>query len=130
MQSKTDQHKQGIKYTIMKKKLFIAAVALGLFNLNVSAKDNASTEVKSEVIEQSNVLKGIVSDKLTKETLAGAIITANGQKVYTDLDGNFSISNLCGGKCQIKISLISYKDQTLDIDTNNLQSVHVNLEQR
>ncbi|MDD4991527.1 MAG: carboxypeptidase-like regulatory domain-containing protein [Paludibacter sp.] len=114
----------------MKKKLFIAAVALGLFNLNVSAKDNASTEVKSEVIEQSNVLKGIVSDKLTKETLAGAIITANGQKVYTDLDGNFSISNLCGGKCQIKISLISYKDQTLDIDTNNLQSVHVNLEQR
>jgi hypothetical protein len=114
----------------MKRILFIAAIAMGLINLSVSAKDNASPEVKTEVLEQSNVLKGIVSDKLTNETLAGAIITANGQKVYTDLDGNFSISNLCGGKCQVKISLISYKDQTLDIDSNNLQSLQVKLEQR
>jgi hypothetical protein len=114
----------------MKRILFIAAISMSLFHLNVSAKDSASTEVKAEAVEQSNVLKGVVSDKLTKETLAGAIITANGQKVYTDLDGNFCISNLCGGKCQIKISLISYRDQTIDIDTNNLQSLQVKLEQR
>jgi hypothetical protein len=114
----------------MKKVMFIAVVSFMLFNLSVSAKDSASPEVKAEVAVQSNSLKGIVSDKLTKETLAGASITANGQKVYTDLDGNFSISNLCGGKCQLKISLISYKEQTVEIDTNNIESLQVKLEQR
>lgn len=114
----------------MKKLMFIAVVSLFLVNLSASAKANAATEVKVEAVDQLNTLKGIVSDKLTKETLAGAIITANGQKVYTDLDGNFSISNLCGGKCQLKISLISYKEQTVEIDTNNLQSLQVKLEQR
>lgn len=114
----------------MKKVMFLTVVSLMVFSLSASAKDSVSPEVKTEVVDQSNVLKGIVFDKQTQETLAGAIITANGQKVYTDLDGNFSISNLCGGKCQLKISLISYKEQTVDIDTNNLKSLQVKLEQR
>jgi hypothetical protein len=130
LQGKTKHLNKDIKYTIMKRVLFIAVIAISLISLKISAKNNASTEAKTEVLEQSNVLKGIVSDKLTKETLAGAIITANGQKVYTDLDGNFSITNLCGGKCQVKISLISYKDQILDINTSNQQSLQVNLEQQ
>jgi hypothetical protein len=114
----------------MKKVMFIAVVAMMFVNLSASAKDSVSPEIKTEVMEQSTVLKGMVSDKQTQETLAGATITANGQKVYTDLDGNFSISNLCGGKCQLKICLISYKDQTVEIDTNSLQSLQVKLEQR
>ncbi|HLP05539.1 MAG TPA: carboxypeptidase-like regulatory domain-containing protein [Paludibacter sp.] len=115
----------------MKKVMLITLVSVILFSVNASAKDSVSPEVKTEVvIIQSNTLKGIVYDKLTQETLAGASITANGQKVYTDLDGNFSISNLCGGKCQLKISLISYKEQIVDIDTNNLESLQVKLEQR
>jgi len=114
----------------MKKVMFLSVVSLMLFSLSVSAKGNVSPEVKTEVLDQSNVLKGIVFDKQTQETLAGAIITANGQKVYTDLDGNFSISNLCGGKCQLKISLISYREQTVEVDTNDLKMLQVKLEQR
>jgi hypothetical protein len=101
-----------------------------LSNLNVSANENASPEVKAVYSEQLNTLKGIVADKVTQETLAGAIILANGQKVYTDLDGNFRLSNLCAGKCQLKISLISYKDQIVEIDTNKVQSLQIKLEQR
>lgn len=117
----------------MKKGLFIAAVSLMLLNLSVSAKEKAVPEVKTEVPAQPvqlTTLKGIVSDKLTKETLAGAIITANGQKVYTDLDGNFILSNLCSGKCELKIRLISYKDQVVEINTNAIQTLKVSLEQR
>jgi len=114
----------------MKKVMFLSVVSLMLFSLSVSAKGNVSPGVKTEVLDQSNVLKGIVFDKQTQETLAGAIITANGQKVYTDLDGNFSISNLCGGKCQLKISLISYREQTVEVDTNDLKMLQVKLEQR
>ena len=61
----------------MKKVMFIALVSVMLFSLTVSAKDSASPEVKTELTAQSNTLKGIVCDKLTKETLAGATITAN-----------------------------------------------------
>ncbi len=111
----------------MKKIIFIAFASIILVSLSVPAKENVSSAVK---LEQSNTLKGIVADKVTQETLTGAIIAVNGQKVYTDLDGNFSISNLCSGKCQLKISLISYKDQIVEIDTNKVQSLQIKLEQR
>jgi hypothetical protein len=71
-----------------------------------------------------------VLDKLTKETLAGVVVTSNGQKVYTDLEGNFEIKNLCEGKCQLKISLISYEDQVIEVDTNHTNSLRIMLNQR
>jgi len=110
--------------------MYLAVALIMLVNISIIAKESASPEAKVTVLEESNTLKGFVADKTTQETLAGAIITANGQKVYTDLDGNFSLSNLCGGKCQLKVSLISYKDQTIEINTNNVQSLQIKLEQR
>lgn len=114
----------------MKKMLFLAIASLMISTINVSAADNKAPETKTEVLEQSNVLNGMVSDKLTNETLAGAVITANGHKVYTDLDGNFKISDLCGDKCLLKVSLISYEDQTIEIDTRNTKSVKIKLQQQ
>lgn len=115
----------------MKKMLFIPVFSL-LFSLsNVSAGENASTAPKAEVQTEVRVLKGVVSDKLTSETLAGAVITADGEKVYTDLDGNFTLPRVCGDKCTLTISLISYADQTLEIDTRNTNKpLQVKLEQR
>lgn len=114
----------------MKKFLFISFITLTFSGMSISAKGNQALETKLETIDQVHVLKGLVSDKVTHETLAGAVITANGQKVYTDLDGNFSLSNLCGNKCQIKVSLISYADETIEINTNNLQAIQIKLQQR
>ncbi len=117
----------------MKKILFFTLVSLLTFSLNVSAKaKSASPEAKTEVaVEVSNtVLKGVVFDKLTNESLAGAVVSANGQKVYTDLDGNFTVQNVCEGKCQLKISMISYEDQIIDVDSRNFKSVQIKLSQR
>lgn len=114
----------------MKKMLFISLVSFIFFSVSVSAKKNMVSETKIEPINQTQVLKGLVFDKLTNETLAGAVITANGQKVYTDLDGNFTIKNLCGGKCNIKVSLISYVDKTIEIDTDKLETIQIKLQQR
>ena len=107
----------------MKKILFLAIISLMFTTLNISAKP------KPEVQSNTTILKGVVCDKLTKETLASAVITTNGQKVYTDLDGNFTISNMCNGKCQIKINLISYQEQIIDIDTNTTKTLNINLKQ-
>jgi len=110
--------------------LFISLISLICFTLHVSAKENEIAETKTDAIDQTHVLKGFVFDKSTNETLAGAIITANGQKVYSDLDGNFEVTNLCGSKCEIKVSLISYVDETVEIDTNNPESIQIKLKQR
>jgi len=114
----------------MKKVLFISLVSVMFFSMSISAKKNQIAETKVETIDQTRILKGLVFDKLTNETLAGAVITANGQKIYTDLDGNFAVTNLCGDKCQIKVSLISYVDKTIEIDTNKLEPIKIQMQQR
>lgn len=114
----------------MKKVLFISLVSLLFVSVNVSAGKTPAPAPKAETVELTNEVRGLVCDKLTKETLAGAVITANGQKVYTDLDGNFILPNSTNQKCQIKVSLISYQDQTIEIDTNSANNVQIKLEQR
>jgi len=114
----------------MKKVLFISLFSFMIFSSVISAKKNQIAETKVETIDQTRILKGLVFDKLTNETLAGAVITANGQKIYTDLDGNFAVTNLCGDKCQIKVSLISYVDKTIEIDTNKLEPIKIQMQQR
>jgi len=114
----------------MKKMLFISLVTIMCLSITVSAKENQTPETKTETVDQNHVLKGFVFDKSTNESLAGVIITANGQKVYSDLDGNFQVANLCGSKCQIKVSLISYVDETIEIDANNPEPIQIMLKQR
>ena len=112
----------------MKKMLLLSIVSVLFFSMNVTAAP--TPEPKAEMQVQTSVLHGMINDVLTNESLAGATITANGQKVYSDLDGNFAISNICNGKCQIKINMISYKDQVLDIDTNSSNNIVIKLQQR
>lgn len=114
----------------MKRVLFISLVSLLFVSLHVSAGKSPAPAPKAETVQLSNEVRGLVCDKLTQETLAGAIITANGQKVYTDLDGNFTLPNSSSQKCQIKVSLISYQDQIIEIDTNISNSIQIKLEQR
>ncbi len=116
----------------MKKIIFLSLIAVFAVVLNVNAKEPAAkAEVKTELtVTKTNELKGVIYDKKTNESLAGAVITANGQKVYSDLDGRFTIPNVCGGSCTIKISMISYQDQTIEVNTNDVSSVNIKLNQR
>ncbi len=114
----------------MKRIVLLSLVSFLLVVFQLSAEPKSTANASTVVSIATNSLNGIVLDKLTKETLAGAVITANNQKVYTDLDGNFSISNLCGLKCELKISMISYDDQIIDIDTSNIKNVEIKLQQK
>jgi hypothetical protein len=107
------------------KKIFVLSIFSVLF---FSLQLNAAPLVQNETT--TTVLRGSVSDKLTKETLAGATITANGQKVYTDLDGNFTLSNMCEGACKVKINYISYVEQNIDVDLNRTKTIEINLQPR
>jgi hypothetical protein len=50
-------------------------------------------------IAQQTGIKGVISDKTTKETLVGATVLIQGTTTgsTTDLDGNYSISSLAPG---------------------------------
>jgi len=63
------------------------------------------------VIAQQTGIKGVVSDKITKETLVGATVIIQGTTIgsTTDLDGNFSITGLAPGSYNLVVSYISYK---------------------
>lgn len=65
---------------------------------------------------QHTGIKGIISDKMTKETLVGATVLIQGTTTgaTTDLDGNYMISNLTPGSYNLVISYISYKTQIVE----------------
>jgi len=114
----------------MKKVFSIVLLSVAIFSL--SAKGTASPEAKPSVVSEvvsSVKLNGIIFDKDTKESLAGAVITVNGQKIYSDLDGKFNISNVAG-KVQLKVSMISYEEKTFEIDPSNASSLNIELNQR
>lgn len=68
------------------------------------------------VISQTSGIKGKVIDEKTGETLPGAVVMIEGTTTggNTDLDGNFSISNLQEGTYRLVCKLISYNTKILD----------------
>lgn len=93
--------------------------------LSVSAF--ASMEKNSEKNVGTVQLTGSIVDDKNKEALAGATIYVDGKKYYSNLDGNFSISDIKPGKHQIKVEFISYKPVIMEIDINKDEKININL---
>jgi hypothetical protein len=68
-------------------------------------------------------IKGIVSDQLTREKLAGVTIQigSDQEKIYSNPDGSFIIPNLKPGNNSITVKCISYKDKELTLDDKTLK---------
>lgn len=112
----------------MKKIIF--SILLFVASVSLFAGQTSTNESQNTQVSVSNSISGKVVDKDTKEALAGVAVMANGQKVYTDLDGNFTISNLCGSNCELSINMISYEPQTVSVNLSQNQSLAVSLKQR
>ncbi len=112
----------------MKKVILSAMICVA--SLGAYAAGTAQTETESAQAVVSASVSGKVIDKDTKEGLAGVAVEANGEKVYTDFDGNFTISNLCGNNCEVSVSMISYETQTIAVNPSNSKTLDVSLRQR
>jgi hypothetical protein len=113
----------------MKNILIITMVALMGLNVTVNAAKKADKDANTEVITDSKEIRGVVYDKTTNESLAGAVVMLNGQKVYTDLEGNFTLKNV-DLNSELKISMISYQEKTIKLDVSNQKSVKILLSQQ
>lgn len=110
--------------------------------LFISFSTFASTDKNSEkkgeeshvvaVVESVNALQltGTVVDDKNNETLAGASILVDGKKYYSDLDGNFTISDVKPGKYELTVELISYEPVSIEVDLSRNQKVNIGLLQK
>jgi len=66
---------------------------------------------------QTGSIQGVVTDKMTKETLPGANIYVEGTTlgVSTDLDGRYKLENLKPGPVTLTVSFIGYKKSSAEV---------------
>lgn len=95
-----------------------------------SNKDMKSNTVLATESATSVFVTGNIIDRANNETLAGATIYVNGEKVYSDLDGNFTFKNLKPGKHLLKAELISYENSELEINIIQNSKVTIHLIQK
>ncbi len=85
--------------------------------------------VSSETVTE-NIITGKVLDENTSEVLAGVCLSYNGQKIYTDLEGNFSIKNISKGTAKLTASMISYEEQLVEVKEDQSKELKIKLKQR
>jgi len=73
--------------------------------------------------------QGKVIDNQTGESLAGVVIEVNGTdvKVYSDLEGNYTINGLKSGKYTIFVNYISYRKESREIEVKENENKNINI---
>jgi hypothetical protein len=92
----------------MKRIISIAIVSLVLISSNNLF---ATGDAPAAPMSAKATISGKVVDNKTGESLAGVAVSVEGTdlKVYTDMDGTFTINSIDPGNYNLILSLISYK---------------------
>ena len=110
-------------------------IAIAFLSITAYADNNKSSKNvktnKTEAVEKANFVNvsGIITDKKSNESLAGASIYIDGTKYYSDLDGNFTIQNIKPGKHTVKVEFISYQSVEMEMDIRTNQEINIDLVQ-
>lgn len=93
------------------KNLIITLVLI--LSLGTAMAENGN-ESNAPTARKTVAVSGKIVDLKTGESVAGACVTVLGTniKVYTDLDGNYTISNLTSGTHTLNVNMISYKTKS------------------
>ncbi len=91
----------------MKNQIMSILLIMTLTTLSATAIHDVS------VANSKSMVTGKIVDIHSGESVAGACITIleTNTKVYTDLDGNYVISNLNAGSYTLQVNMISYKQK-------------------
>lgn len=98
-------------YQMKKIAYFLSVISLGLV-FNTSVYSEGVLPAPAAV----STVSGKVVDLNSGETLAGVAVSIEGTdtKVYTDLDGNFTIKDIKPGVYNLVLSMISYKNSLVE----------------
>lgn len=78
---------------------------------------------------QTGVIKGVITDANTKESLIGATVVIQGttKGASTDFDGNYQIDKVKAGSYNLVISYISYDNQIIRVDVTEGKETILNI---
>ncbi len=84
--------------------------------------------------QKTGVVRGVIKNKQTQETIVGATVTVEGTQLgaAADLDGNYRISNVPVGSYNLKASIVGYKPQSkfnVSVTSGNDQVINFELEE-
>jgi len=98
------------------KKVFISFFVLSLIFASNSLTAGNDIPSNPPSVASNISLTGKVTDAITGETLAGAMVEVEGTQisVFTDLEGEFSINELSLGTYNLKVKYISYQEKTIE----------------
>lgn len=115
-------------------KRFAFIVFLLLISSTLFSKETPKAEKSMPAVECS-IVSGKITDKTTGEELVGVTVKLVGLEnvVYSDFEGNFSFVDLLPGKYKLQIEMISYHEletANLEVNTNEVHELNINLEQK
>jgi CarboxypepD_reg-like domain len=114
----------------MKKvRIFLTAAIALTFLFSVQASNDKDGEAELLKATTSSI-NGKVIDKTTGEAITGAKVHLEdlGMTIYTDFDGNFSVSGVKPGNYKISTSMISYSNTNESVEINTLHTGNVEIE--
>jgi iron complex outermembrane recepter protein len=74
--------------------------------------------LQAQEVNCSCFVEGKITDKHTREPIAGAMIEIGEQKkaTFSDKNGKYKIENVCEGKYEMKIRILGYDTQKLEVN--------------
>jgi hypothetical protein len=108
--------------------IVIIGLALMISNNVFATGDDAAVAANAKAS-----ISGKVLDIKTGESLAGVAISIEGTniKVYTDLDGSFTVDGITPGNYNLVLSLISYKSslvENIKLKPSSKESIDIKLD--
>jgi len=108
--------------------LIIIGLALIVSNNVFASGDDATVAANAKAS-----ISGKVLDIKTGESLAGVAITVEGTniKVYSDLDGSFTVNGITPGNYNLVLSLISYKSslvENIKLNPSSKENIDIKLD--
>lgn len=82
---------------------------------------------EAKTLTTLTTLTGVVTDENTAEPLAGVAVLYNGQTIYSDLEGNYSLSLGKEKTKKVEISLISYQAKSVELTANQAGELNIAL---
>lgn len=112
--------------------LLLSAIILSIGFSFATVNNNENGDKKNDVKAEKAEINGFVSDAASSEVLAGVIVEFEGidQVVYSDLAGNFKVSDIKPGVYNVKAKYISYKDavmQKVEVKAGENNSMEIKL---
>lgn len=93
----------------------IISIAIITLVIGCSNQLFATGKIPAKPLAKGSIT-GKVEDTKTGESLVGVAVSIEGSdlKVYTDLDGTFTINSIAPGSYNLILSLISYKNSLVE----------------